>query len=52
MGEYDYVAIIEAPSDEIAMALLMGLGAAGSIRTTTLKAFTAKQFAEIIDKLP
>jgi uncharacterized protein with GYD domain len=48
MGEYDYVAIGEAPNDTVAMAFLLGLGAAGYVRTTTLKAFTTEEFAEII----
>ena len=52
MGEYDYVAISEAPSDEVAMTFLLGLGAAGNVRTTTLRAFTKEQFVEIISKLP
>jgi uncharacterized protein with GYD domain len=52
MGEYDYVAVAEAPSDEVAMTFLMGLGAAGNIRTTTMKGFTAEQMAEMIKKLP
>lgn len=34
MGEYDHVGIAEAPSDEVAMTYLLGLGAAGNIRTT------------------
>jgi len=52
MGEYDYVAIGEAPSDEVAMAFLLGLGSLGNVRTTTLKAFTREEFAEIVKKLP
>lgn len=52
MGEYDYVGIAEAPSDEVAMTFLLGLGAGGSVRTTTLKAFTVEQFAEMVKKLP
>jgi len=52
MGEYDYVGIAEAPSDEIAMTFLLGLGAGGFVRTTTLKAFTTEQFMEMIGKLP
>jgi uncharacterized protein with GYD domain len=49
-GEYDYIAIIEAPSEEIAMAFVMGLNAQGNIRTTTSDAFTTKEFTEMIDK--
>jgi uncharacterized protein with GYD domain len=52
MGPYDYVAITEGPSDEVAMAQLMALGMAGNVRTTTLKAFTREEFAEIVNMLP
>jgi uncharacterized protein with GYD domain len=52
MGEYDYVAIGEAPSDEAYMTFLLGIGAQGNARTTTLKAFTKEEFAEMIKKLP
>jgi len=52
MGEYDYVAIAEAPSDEVAMTFLLALGSLGNIRTTTLKAFTKEEFAQMVKKLP
>jgi uncharacterized protein with GYD domain len=52
MGEYDYVGIAEAPSDEVAVTFLLALGAAGNARTTTLKAFTQGEFAEIVKRLP
>ncbi|MGQ9626265.1 MAG: GYD domain-containing protein [Anaerolineae bacterium] len=52
MGEYDYVAIGEMPNDEVATAFLLGLGAGGNVRTTTLKALTKEQFVEIVKKLP
>ena len=52
MGQYDYVAIAEGPSDEVAIAQLLGLGMAGNVRTTTLKAFTREEFAAILEKLP
>jgi len=52
MGEYDYVAIGEAPNDETAVAFLLKLGSAGSVRTTTLKAFPKEVFAGIVAKLP
>ena len=52
MGEYDYVAIGEAPSDEVALGFLLGLCSQGSVRTTTLRAFTPEQFAGIVSKLP
>ncbi len=52
MGEYDYVAIGEAPNDTVGMTFLLGLGLAGNVRTTTLKAFTREEFVEIVKKLP
>jgi len=52
MGEYDYAAIAESPSDEVAMTYLLGPGSAGNVRTTTLKAFTKEQLAAIVKKLP
>lgn len=41
MGEYDYVAIGEAPNDWSAMAFVAELAAAGFVTTTTMKAFSA-----------
>jgi uncharacterized protein with GYD domain len=52
MGEYDYVGIAEAPNDEVAMTFMLGMGSAGNVRTTTLKAFTTEQFAKMVNKLP
>jgi len=52
MGEYDIVAIAEGPSDEAALGFLLALGAQGNVRTTTLKAFSKEEFAEIVKRLP
>jgi uncharacterized protein with GYD domain len=46
------VIIIEAPNDEIVMALLLEVGPAGNARTKTLKAFTAEEGIKIIKDLP
>jgi uncharacterized protein with GYD domain len=51
MGEYDYVAIVDFPGDEAAMTYLMSLGAAGNVRTTTLKGFTLDEFQNMVDKM-
>jgi uncharacterized protein with GYD domain len=51
MGEYDYVAIGEAPSDEAQLAFALAMGSRGFVRTTTLKAFTQEEFAKIVKKL-
>lgn len=52
MGEYDYVTIGEAPSDEVQTAFALALGAQGHVKTTTLKAFPAKEVPGILAMLP
>jgi uncharacterized protein with GYD domain len=52
MGEYDYVGIAEAPSDDVAMTFLLALGVGGNVRTTSMKAFTVEQFGGFLKKLP
>jgi uncharacterized protein with GYD domain len=52
MGDYDMVSIWQTPSDEAAMTRLLEIGAAGYVRTSTLKAFTWEEFGEILEKLP
>ena len=50
VGEYDLVSVIDFPDDESAVASLLRLGSAGSIRTKTLRAFDAKQMEGIVAK--
>jgi len=52
MGEYDYVSIGEAPSDEVAATFALTLGSLGNVKTTTLRAFTKEEFAAMVKKLP
>ncbi len=52
IGEYDLVGIIEAPDDETYARIALALGAAGSIRTTGLKAFTEDEYRRIVASLP
>ena len=52
MGSYDLVAIVEGPNDQVTMGVLLGLGMAGNIRTTTLKAFSMEEFGALVQKLP
>lgn len=51
MGDYDLVAICEAPDDAIAARFALQLGMAGNIRTHTLKAFPEAAYREIINSL-
>lgn len=52
MGEYDYLIIGEAPSDEIMVAYMLGLGTLGNVKTTTMRAFTKEEFAKLISMMP
>jgi uncharacterized protein with GYD domain len=52
LGEYDYVSVTEAPNDEVATAFALSLGSLGNVRTLMLKAFTLKEFTEIVKKVP
>jgi uncharacterized protein with GYD domain len=50
LGEYDLVAVTEAPDDETATAVALLLGSLGNVRTVTLRAFAAEEMARIVAK--
>ncbi len=52
MGEYDLAAISEWPNDEAAAAMILAQASQGNVKTTSMKAFTTAEFAEIIKKVP
>ena len=51
MGDYDLIAIYEAPDDAVAARFTLLLGQMGSVRTRTLKAFPEAAYREIIHSL-
>ena len=51
VGPYDLVTIFEAPDDESATAMLLELGSAGNLRTTTLRAYGREEMSGIIQRL-
>lgn len=51
MGKYDGVVIVEAPSDEPVMAIMLGNASKGNFRSMTLKAFPASETGKIIERL-
>ncbi|MBP1883446.1 GYD domain-containing protein [Sinorhizobium mexicanum] len=51
MGEYDMVAICEAPDDAVAARFALTLGMNGNVRTRTLKAFPEAAYRELIGTL-
>ncbi len=52
MGEYDLVAIIEAPNDEAYTTGMLTIASRGAVRSTTLKAFTEEDYRRIIGAIP
>lgn len=47
LGSYDFVSIVEAPDDATLTAGLLVLGAAGNIRTVTMRAFGISEMEAI-----
>jgi len=51
-GQYDMVAVIEAPDDTALAAAILATGAQGSVRTETCRAFSEQEYRDIISRLP
>ena len=51
LGQYDIVALAEAPSDEVAYQLALQLGSQGNLRTTTLKAWSEADATQVLAKV-
>jgi uncharacterized protein with GYD domain len=51
MGDYDMIAVYEAPDDAVAARFTLLLAQMGSVRTKTLKAFPEAAYREIIHSL-
>ena len=51
MGEFDFVAICEAPDDAVMARFALQVGGLGFVRTKTLKAFPESAYREIIRSL-
>jgi uncharacterized protein with GYD domain len=52
MGQYDIVAVIEAPNDEAMARIALALGSQGNVRTETMRAFTEEEFRKIAGSMP
>ncbi len=48
MGRYDAVAITEAADDATMSRLALGLAMLGTVRTETLRGYTASEFEELL----
>jgi uncharacterized protein with GYD domain len=51
LGQFDVVAICEAPDDATASALAFSVGALGNVRTQTLRAFSQSEIGAILGKM-
>ena len=51
MGEYDMVAVCEAPDDAVMARFALSLGMTGNVRTQTLKAFPEAAYRELVSSL-
>ncbi|MGA8292688.1 MAG: GYD domain-containing protein [Rhodoplanes sp.] len=51
LGQYDVVAIAEAPDDLAITALGLSAGALGNVRTQTLRAFAEAEIKTVIAKM-
>lgn len=51
MGEFDMVAVVEAPDDAVLARFALMLAAGGNIRSRTMKAFPEFAYREIISSL-
>jgi uncharacterized protein with GYD domain len=48
MGQYDFVATLEATDDELVAKYLLAPEAEGNVKTVTLRAFTEEEYRRII----
>jgi uncharacterized protein with GYD domain len=51
LGQYDIVAIADAPDEMTVTALGLTLGKSGNVRTQTLRAFSATDMTKILAKV-
>ena len=51
LGQYDVVAILDAPDDAAVTALLLTVSGLGNVRTQSLRAFTAEEMGSILGRV-
>jgi len=52
MGQYDSVAVVEAPNDEALARCSIAISAEGNVKLESLRAFDESQYKELIKNLP
>jgi uncharacterized protein with GYD domain len=51
LGSFDFVVILEWPSDEVALKELLSFAMRGDFKTTTCKAFSSGDYARIVKRI-
>ncbi len=52
IGQYDAVVITEEPDDSTTAGLRRAMGSLGNVSTETMRAFTEKEYRDIVAELP
>ncbi|MEM7216959.1 MAG: GYD domain-containing protein [Pseudomonadota bacterium] len=52
LGGYDFVNVIDAPTNEVMARIAMELGSRGTIKVTTLPGMSIDQFVEMMQAAP
>ncbi len=52
MGQYDLIATVQAPSDQVCASMALTLCSLGNMRSTTLKAFPEEELGEVVRRVP
>jgi uncharacterized protein with GYD domain len=51
LGQYDFIAVFDAPDEVTMTALNLSIGKLGNVRTETLRAFSATEVKTILGKV-
>ena len=51
LGQFDVVAVLEAPDDETMTAFSLSVAKLGNVKTQTLRAFSSQDMAAILGKM-
>jgi uncharacterized protein with GYD domain len=52
LGNYDAIAVIDGPNDEVAARLAIAIGAQGNLRTDTMRVFNEVEYRKLVSGLP
>ena len=51
LGEYDLIVTAQSPDEQTGLAHILATAALGNVRSTSLPAYSAAEFAEIVKKM-